>query len=84
MKDIIIYTKNYCPYCKRAVTLLKNKGVKFKEVDVTYDQKTFKEIEMRTGWDTVPQIFIGDQFIGGCDDMHHLEKKGELDKLLED
>jgi len=82
MNNVTIYTKNYCPYCKKAVALLKSKGVNFNEIDVTYDEETFKEAQVKTGWDTVPQIFIGDQFIGGCDDIHQLDDKGELDKLL--
>lgn len=77
-----LYTKNYCPFCKRAVALLKQKGVAFEEVDVTHDEATFQEVKAKTGWDTVPQIFIRGKFVGGCDDIHALDKKGELDPLL--
>lgn len=81
-KSVIIYTKNYCPYCKRAVALLKSKEIPFQEIDVTYDNQKFNEVMKQTGWDTVPQIFIEGSFIGGCDDLHALERKGELDQLL--
>lgn len=82
MSKVVLYTKNYCPYCKRALELLKSKGVEYTNVDVTNDDKTFAAIEAKTGWDSVPQIFIDDEFIGGCDDMHALDRKGELDKKL--
>ena len=82
MSKVVLYTKNYCPYCKRALALLKSKGVEVTNVDVTNDDRTFKAIEAKTGWDTVPQIFINDEFVGGCDDIHELDRKGELDKLL--
>lgn len=82
MKRIVIYTKNYCPFCKRAVALLSSKGVEFEEIDVTNDNGTFKTIISKTGWDTVPQVFIDNEFLGGCDDIHALDKKGLLDKKL--
>ncbi len=82
MKKVVLYTKNYCPYCKKALALLTQKGVKFTNVDVTNDEKTFEPIKAKTGWDTVPQIFINDEFIGGCDDMHQLDRVGELNKKL--
>ncbi|KAB3528813.1 glutaredoxin 3 [Alkaliphilus serpentinus] len=82
MKEVKIYTKNYCPYCKKAVALLKSKSLNLEEIDVTYDEDTFKEVSLKTGWDTVPQIFIDGQFVGGCDDIHQLDEKGELNKLL--
>ncbi|SCY82507.1 glutaredoxin 3 [Alkaliphilus peptidifermentans] len=82
MKNVVIYTKEYCPYCKRAIALLEEKSVSYKKIDVTDDFDTFREVIQKTGWDTVPQIFIEDKFIGGCDDMVLLEKQGNLDKLL--
>ena len=82
MTDVLIYTKDYCGYCNRAKDLLDKKGVKYEEIDVTRDAD--KEAEMRkvSGRDTVPQIFIGGTHIGGCDDLHALDSKGELDKML--
>lgn len=81
--NVAIYTKDYCPYCKRAVALLQKKNVSFNEIDVTHDEPTFEEIKRKTGWDTVPQIFIFGEFIGGCDDLYALEEKGELDTKLQ-
>lgn len=80
--DVVIYTKDYCPYCKKAVALLQSKNVAFNEIDVTNDEATFEEIKKKTRWDTVPQIFIHGEFIGGCDDLYKLEEKGELDSKL--
>ncbi len=82
MSKVVLYTKGYCPYCRRALALLESKGVEFTNIDVTNDVKTFSAISARTGWDSVPQIFINDEFVGGCDDIHALDRKGELDKLL--
>lgn len=82
MKNIVIYTKNYCPYCKKAVALLSSKGVDFKEIDVTYDDETFSKVMKKTGWDTVPQVFVDEEFLGGCDDIHALDAKGLLDEKL--
>lgn len=82
MKNIVIYTKNYCPYCKKAVALLSSKGVDFKEIDVTYDDEIFSNVITKTGWDTVPQVFVDDEFLGGCDDIHALDKQGLLDAKL--
>ncbi len=81
-QQVMIYTKNYCPFCKRAVALLQAKGASFKEIDVTYDEATFRTVKEKTGWDTVPQIFINGKFVGGCDDIHALDRTGDLDKLL--
>lgn len=81
-KKVIVYTTQYCPYCTRAKDLLTRKGVAFEEIDVTEDQKTRNTLEEKTGCMTVPLIFIGDEFIGGSDDLYALERKGELDKKL--
>jgi glutaredoxin 3 len=83
MKDVTIYTTNSCPYCFRAKALLAEKGVKFNEIDVTYDRATrAKMTERAQGRTTVPQIFIGPQHVGGCDDLYALEDEGRLDPLL--
>ena len=81
-KPVTIYTTNHCPHCVRAKSLLKNKKVAFQEVDVTEDDAVRSKIEQRTGWMTVPMIFIGDDFIGGADELYALDSKGELDKKL--
>ncbi len=79
---IDLYTTPYCPYCRRALKLLDDKGVTYTNYDVSNNQLLFDRIKAQTGWNTVPQIFIDDQFIGGCDDLHALDSKGTLDGLL--
>ena len=83
MKPVRIYTTPMCPYCVRAKSLLKKKGAAFDEIDVFMDAAARKEMEDNTGGArTVPQIFIGDTHVGGCDELYALEKAGELDPLL--
>ncbi|HEY4126010.1 MAG TPA: glutaredoxin 3 [Rhizomicrobium sp.] len=82
MSAIKIYTTPICPYCYRAKALLKQKGAKYDEIDVFMDSKARREMEEKTGRHTVPQIFIGEQHIGGCDDLMELDSEGKLDPLL--
>jgi glutaredoxin 3 len=83
MKTIEIYTQPFCPYCARAVNLLTKKGVAFKEIDAPGGSTAREEARSRSGGrSTVPQIFIGDQHIGGSDDLLALERAGKLDALL--
>ena len=84
MPKITIYTKDYCPYCTKAKSLLQRKGVKeFTEIDITHDEKLQQEMLAKSnGKKTVPQIFIGDTHVGGCDDLYALDKEGKLDPLL--
>jgi len=83
MADVVVYLTKMCPYCHAAKRLLKNKGVKFTEIDVTFDPAGRKEMTRRAnGRHTVPQIFIGDHHVGGYDDMAALEAAGKLDALL--
>ena len=83
MAQVTIYTKPYCPYCVRAVELLENKGVGFTEIDAGFNPQLRQEMIGRAGGRaTYPQIFVGDQHIGGCDDMMALERDGRLDTLL--
>ncbi|MET0273608.1 MAG: glutaredoxin 3 [Phenylobacterium sp.] len=84
MTDVTIYTKPYCPYCVRAVSLLEQKGVRFSEIVAAFDPEKRREMIQRSGRTTYPQIFIGDTHIGGCDDMMALERAGKLDPLLND
>ncbi len=82
-KKVIMYTKSYCPYCVKAKQLLKNKSVTVTEIDITNDESLIEEMLSKTsGRKTVPQIFIDDFHVGGCDDLYALNDKGELDKLL--
>ena len=81
---VTIYTKPFCPYCSRALMLLREKGVDFTEVEAAWDPEKKREMVQRSGGRmTFPQIFIGDRHIGGCDDMFDLDDRGELDRLLE-
>ena len=83
MSQVTIYTKPYCPFCIRAVELLEAKGVVFDEIEAAFDPDKRQEMIQRSGGRaTFPQIFIGGQHIGGCDDMMALERSGELDPLL--
>ena len=82
MKPVTIYTTSYCPHCARAKRLLQNKNIPFTEIDVTNDPKNREEIEKRTGWMTVPMIFIGGEFIGGADDLFSLDREGKLQEKL--
>lgn len=83
MKPVTIYTSSMCPFCWRALSLLKKKNVNFKEINIGMNAKLRAEMIQRSGGGTsVPQIFIGAQHIGGCDDMMALERAGKLDGLL--
>lgn len=78
-----IYTWTTCPYCIRAKALLDSKGVKYTEYNITGDHEARKKMIERTGGpDSVPQIFINGKHYGGCDDIHALDAKGQLDPVL--
>lgn len=81
-KSVTIYTTDNCPYCTRAKSLLKQKGIPFQETNVTDNPRLRDELEEKTGWMTVPMIFIDGGFIGGCDELYALDGSGELDKKL--
>ena len=82
MQKVTIYTTPYCPYCHAAKALLKKKGVAFEEIDVQ-DHVLRQQMMLRaSGRRTVPQIFIGDTHVGGSDDIHELDRRGQLDPLL--
>jgi glutaredoxin 3 len=80
--SVVIYTTGWCPYCSRAKKLLEKKGVAYVEHDVEASPDKRAEMQTRSGRRTVPQIFIGDAHVGGCDDLHDLEDEGKLDALL--
>jgi glutaredoxin 3 len=83
MAAVTLYTRPLCPYCVRAVSLLKKKGVAFEEIDAGFNAEKKQEmIQRANGARTFPQIFIGDEHIGGCDEMMALERAGKLDDLL--
>lgn len=79
---IEIYTKIGCPYCTRALSLLNKKQVKFTEIKIDGNNELRSQMIERAKHHTVPQIFIDDQSIGGCDDLYLLESQGKLDELL--
>jgi len=83
MPAVTIYTKAWCPYCDAAKDLLRGKNVAFDEISVDGDTAGQTAMaERANGRRTVPQIFIGDQHVGGCDDLYALERSGKLDPLL--
>lgn len=79
MKQVEIYTKDYCPYCVKAANLLQLRGIPYVEYDITRDLAKQQEMATRVpNARTVPQILIGGQAIGGCDDLHALDAAGKL------
>lgn len=83
MSAVTIYTQALCGYCTAAKRLLASKGVEIEEIDVTFDPKARAAMRERAGGrNSTPQIFIGDTHVGGCDELHALEARGELDPLL--
>jgi glutaredoxin 3 len=83
MSDVTIYTREYCGYCSRAKALLQAKGVNYTEHDATYSKELREEmIAKSNGRSTFPQIFINGEHVGGCDDLHALDRTGKLDPML--
>jgi glutaredoxin 3 len=82
MAHVTIYTRAFCGYCARAVNVLEEKGADFTEIDAGMDPGKRQEMMQRSGRSTFPQIFVGEQHIGGCDDMLALDRAGKLDPLL--
>jgi len=81
--DIIVYLTQYCPYCVRAKSLLNTKEVNYTEIDVGVQPELRNEMIQKTnGVTSVPQIFIGETHVGGCDDLFAAESAGKLDALL--
>lgn len=79
--QIRMYCSGFCPYCTRANQLLKSKGVKFKQIEVT-SAAIRQEMERASKQTSVPQIFVGDLHLGGCDDIMALDRAGKLDAIL--
>ena len=82
MSDITIYSSRYCPFCYRAKALLDQKNRKYREISVDGEPELRREMIAKAGQYTVPQIWIGEQHVGGCDDLYELERQGQLDVLL--
>ena len=82
MAGVTVYTTSWCGPCRRAKDLLRRKGVAFREIDVEEVPGAREEMERRSGRQTVPQVFVGDRHLGGCDDIHRLDAQGLLDGQL--
>ncbi|HET6655245.1 MAG TPA: glutaredoxin 3 [Gammaproteobacteria bacterium] len=82
MAEITIYTTSWCGFCRRAKALLEKKGAEYREIDVERTAGAREEMQERSGRRTVPQIFIDDAPIGGCDELYTLDATGKLDALL--
>ncbi|WP_434708688.1 glutaredoxin 3 [Pseudomonas sp. R1-1] len=82
MSHVVVYSSDYCPYCSRAKHLLASKGVAFEEIKVDGKPQLRADMTSKAGRTSVPQIWIGEKHIGGCDDLYALERAGKLDALL--
>lgn len=83
MADVVIYTRQMCGFCTAAKRLLDKKGVVYQEHDATFSPELRREMTQKAnGRATFPQIFVGTTHVGGCDDLHDLERAGKLDALL--
>ena len=82
MPNVVVYGTKFCPYCVRAKMLLEKKGVEFNDIRVDMQPELRTEMMERSGRTSVPQIFIDDEHIGGCDDLYALEAAGGLDEKL--
>lgn len=80
---VVIYTKEYCPYCQAAKQLLSDKEISFEEVDVTHEEGVLEKLIEKTRHQTVPQVFIGERFVGGFQELKALDQSGELNRLLD-
>ncbi|MFD2643953.1 glutaredoxin 3 [Pseudomonas japonica] len=82
MTQVIVYSSDYCPYCIRAKQLLASKDVAFEEIKVDGKPQVRADMAQKAGRTSVPQIWIGNTHVGGCDDLYALERAGKLDALL--
>ena len=80
--SVRIYTKSHCPYCVRAKRFLDEKKIPYEDISIENDPEGAEKLFAQTGFRTVPQIFIGERCIGGCDDMLALDRDGKLNSLL--
>ncbi|HEV2321672.1 MAG TPA: glutaredoxin 3 [Gammaproteobacteria bacterium] len=84
MKPVTVYSTQVCPYCVRAKALLDRKHVPYTDIMVDQDPARLAEMMQKSGRRTVPQIFVGDTHVGGCDELYALDRAGGLDPLLAD
>jgi glutaredoxin 3 len=80
--EVKMYSTRFCPYCMRARSLLESKGVVYEDIGIDANPQMRQEMMKRSGRHTVPQIWVGEQHIGGFDDMYLLERQGDLDELI--
>ena len=79
---VTMYTTQFCPFCVRAKMLLDKKGAKYNEIEVDQDYNLRREMMSKSGRTSVPQIWIGEMHVGGCDELFQLESQNKLDQLL--
>lgn len=77
-----MYTSDYCPFCRMAYQLLDEKGVVYEKISVDDNPDIWKEINLKTGRNTVPQIYINDHYVGGFDDLSAADRSGELSEII--
>ncbi len=82
-EHVLMYTTQFCGYCMRAKALLAQKQVKYQEIPVDSDMALRQEMMEKSGRRTVPQIWIGERHVGGCDELYMLERSGQLDSMLQ-
>ena len=82
MAHVTIYTRPFCGYCAHALSLLRQKGVEFTEIEAGFDPAKRRDMVERSGRQTFPQIFVDETHVGGCDDMVELDRTGQLDAML--
>ena len=82
MAHVVIYSSDWCPFCTRAKHLLESKGVAFEEIKVDGKPQVRAQMAAKAGRTSVPQIWVGERHVGGCDDLYALERAGKLDALL--
>jgi glutaredoxin 3 len=80
--QVIMYSTRFCPYCNNAKALLSNKGIEFEDISIDGKPELREEMTRKSGRHTVPQIWIGDEHIGGCDELFSLERSNSLDILM--
>ncbi|AHF00614.1 glutaredoxin [Thiomicrospira aerophila AL3] len=80
--EVIVYANNTCPYCSKARKLLEQKGVAYTWHNIDQIPNGWQKVKEVSGRNTIPQIFIGDHHVGGCDDLYAADKSGQLDELL--
>lgn len=82
MKKVKIYTWTFCPFCVEAKNILKKKNIEFEEIVIDGDNRALSSLKEKTDCSTVPQIFVGEKFIGGCDDLKALIEKGDFEEIF--